>query len=85
MIFLRISLDEGAQRRTDFSVKSFIRHNSVNYVPTCNSVCFKMASILDFQSSDREHGGTSIKHLEVIILSMKSIARLKDKVKSLVY
>ena len=46
-----------------------IRHNSVDYEPTSNLICFKMASILKFQSRDRKHGGTCRNHCEIIIFS----------------
>ena len=48
---------------------------------TSNLVCIKMASILTFESIDLEIGGTFSNHFEV----MKSLARLKDQAKSLVY
>ena len=45
--------------------------------------CIKMASILNIQSCDLKHGGTFSKYCEIIILSIESLARLKDQVKSL--
>ena len=42
-----------------------------------------MASILNSQSHDLKHGGTFSNQCEVTILSMKSLSRLKDQVKSL--
>ena len=45
----------------------------------------KMASILDFQPRDLKQDGALSKDCEVIILSMKSLAGLKNRVKSLVY
>ena len=44
-----------------------------------------MASILNPQSRDIKHGGTLSNYCQVIILSMKSLARFKDESKSLVY
>ena len=62
-----------------------IRQTSVDSVPTSNLLCIKMASILNSQSRDLKYGGTLTNHCKVIILSMKSLARLKDQVESLVY
>ena len=68
---------------TPDSYSNHIRHNSASSVPTSDFVCIKMASILNFQSLDGQHGGTFSNHFEVVILSMKSLAILKDQVKSL--
>ena len=62
-----------------------IRHKSADSVPTSNLVCIKMACILNSQSRDLEHGGTFTNECEVTILSMNSLTRMKDQVKSLVY
>ena len=43
-----------------------------------------MAAILNTRSRDLKHGVT-FNHCEVIILSIKSLTRLKDQVKSLAY
>ena len=45
----------------------------------------RMTSILNCRSRDLKHRGIFRKHREVIILSIKSLARLKNQVKSLVY
>ena len=42
-----------------------------------------MASNLNSKACDLKHRGTSSKHCEVLILSMKPLARLKDQDKSL--
>ena len=47
-------------------------------------VCIKIASILNSQSRVFKHDGAFSNHHEVMILFMKSLARLKDKFKSLV-
>ena len=52
-------------------------------VPTSNLVCIKIAFIVDSQLLDLNYGCTFSNHCEVIILSIISLARLKDKVKSL--
>ena len=55
---------------------SDILQNSTDSIPTSNLVCIKMEP-----SRDRlTH--TFRNHYEVIILSMKPLARLKDRVKS---
>ena len=51
--------------------------------PSC-AKCIKMASILYFKSHDLEHGRTSSNHCEDI-LSMKSLAKLKDQDKLLIF
>ena len=60
-----------------------IRHNSADSVPTSNHDCIKTASILNYRSRDLKYGGTFRNHCKVIILSMKSLARLKYQTKSL--
>ena len=56
------------------------RHNSADSVHTFNLVCIKMASILSSLSRDLKNCGSFSNHYEVIILSMKSPARLEDHV-----
>ena len=55
------------------------------FLPTSDLVCIKMTSILNSKSCDLKHSNTFSNHHEVIILSMKSVPRLKDQVKGLVY
>ena len=52
---------------------------------TCNFVCIKRASIQNSHSRDLKHGRNFSKHCEVIVLTMKSLTRLKGQVKSLEY
>ena len=63
---------------------SFVTTRPIRY-RLSNLARMKMASILNSQSRDPKHRGTFGNHSEVIILSMKSLARLKDQVKSLVF
>ena len=58
--------------------------NSANFIPTSN-LYIKMVFILNSQSCDLKNGGIFSNYCEVIILSIKSLARLKDQLKSLVY
>ena len=62
-------------------IRFVIRHNSADSVPTSNLISIKMASIPNSKSCDLKHGGAFSNHCEVIILSMKSPARLKYQVK----
>ena len=63
-----------------------MRHSSADSPPTSNSDCIKTAYVLNSQLRDLQHGSTfANSYCEVIILLMKSIGRLKDQVKSVVY
>ena len=63
-----------------------IRYSSADSVSKSNSNCIKMASILNSELRDLQHGSTCRNgYCEVIILLMKCPGRLKDKVKSIVY
>ena len=44
-----------------------------------------MASIINSKSRDFKHGGIFSNHSQAVILLMKSLAKLKDRVKSRVY
>ena len=59
---------------------AFVATRPISYP---NLVCIKMASIL--ASRDLKHVGNFRNHCEVIILSTKFLARLKDQVESLAY
>ena len=77
-----LSICLSASLRLALSQKETFRHNSADSVPASYVFCVKMASILNSQPHDLKHDGN---HCEVIILSMKSLARMKEQVKSLVY
>ena len=66
------------------SLQALHKHKSANSVPTSILICIRIASILNSQSCNLKHGVTFSNHCEVSILSMKSLPRLKNQVKSLV-
>ena len=70
---------------TEQRVLTFVTTEPIPYRYTSNFVCIKMALILISQSRDLTHGGVFSNHCKFIILLKKSLSRLKDQVKSLVY
>ena len=83
---LRVRYGHCQYNSTEFFLRreySCICQNSSDSVPTSYLVCITMASILNSKSRDLKHGGTFSNHCED--LSIKSIARLKDQGKRLVY
>ena len=65
------------------SLQALHKHKSANSVPTSNLVCIRIASSLNSQLCNLKYGLTFSNHCEVGILSMKSLARLKNQFKSL--
>ena len=87
-MFMRMVNEYGPSNTRHYASGSYsnhIRHNSADSVPTSDIVSIKMASILIFQSLDVQHRGTFSNQYEVVTLSMKSLAILKDQVKILPY
>ena len=66
------------------SLQALHKYKLATFVPTSNLVCIRIASILNSYSYNLKHGVTFSNHYEVGILSMKSLARLKNQVKRLV-
>ena len=63
-----------------------IRHSSADSTPASNPECITTAYVLNSQLRYFQHGSSfTNSYCEVIILLMKSLRRLKDRVKRVVY